>query len=827
MAYYNDNSLFPNRPSMYSSPPQAAPPPPQRPYFTVYQPSSSEFVQPPPPPRPSSAYIAPFPGQKYDDQPTYNPPYPPPPSDTIPQRYSSLTPQPLHQPQPVSLVSPPEVLPPRSSSLSEVSENTNSAGGYYGNAQYQDSNTPVYPPPTPAETPFPTQQYANSAASDFGQGHTGTQPFVPLRSHTPSLASSFSSLAIDTSPQMQHQAFPSSSSSSLSSASSATEPPRVVTFPTLETLQNAATTLDTAEDIDQISWAQDVLRLVDKQLSPGGGGPPTDFTHPDAAVPNINKLSPALKDMVDNAVSIIIVVSTSPNQKASALALYLKAKLQSSGLCQDTLPKNNRQAFKDFESAARGGEIRGWYRLGMDYEGVNDIKRAKGCYERGIKRGDCECTYRMGMAHLLGQLNLPANPATALSLLRQASDISTIDFPQPSYVYGMLLAGELSVPTDIPASLVIPPTATPTEALYNQWNLARDAIERAAYFSYPPAQYKAGFLYEHAALGTAYDPLVSVNWYTYASKNGEKEADMALSKWFLCGAEGNFPKNESLARTFAEKAARKGHPNGCFALGYYYELGVGGRKDLDQAKKWYKKAANLGNADAPIRLSALSAPVPTSISMAEHETRLNDTLVRRRTQAKIRSDRQSISRPNRRHGQNPPPPPQATLQMPQAFTSPRPQEWEQRRPTPSQRPVPVPMPMAMPVPSASPSPMSPRVQAGVGVGEIMSPNVNDYYGNPIPSSNSFPSRPPIPHQSFNQNQTYPDNNARRQQGYRPDENGRKPSGVSVSTTSTSLSDLPLPEEGKDGNRPPKKEAATFAEMGFQSKPVEEDGCVIM
>jgi hypothetical protein len=46
---------------------------------------------------------------------------------------------------------------------------------------------------------------------------------------------------------------------------------------------------------------------------------------------------------------------------------------------------------------------------------------------------------------------------------------------------------------------------------------------------------------------------------------------MALSKWFLCGAEGCFDKNEGLARTFAEKSARKAHPNGCFAMGYYFE----------------------------------------------------------------------------------------------------------------------------------------------------------------------------------------------------------------------------------------------------------------
>lgn len=135
----------------------------------------------------------------------------------------------------------------------------------------------------------------------------------------------------------------------------------------------------------------------------------------------------------------------------------------------------------------------------------------------------------------------------------------------------MLLAGELSTPAPIPPHLLLSPTSQPSDALHAQHHAAREAIERAAHFGLAPAQYKLGYLFEHASLGTMYDPLLSVQWYSLASQGGEIEADMALSKWFLCGAEGHFGKNEDLARTFAEKAARKGHPNGCFAMGYYFE----------------------------------------------------------------------------------------------------------------------------------------------------------------------------------------------------------------------------------------------------------------
>lgn len=66
---------------------------------------------------------------------------------------------------------------------------------------------------------------------------------------------------------------------------------------------------------------------------------------------------------------------------------------------------------------------------------------------------------------------------------------------------------------------------------------------------------------------------------------------MALSKWFLCGAEGFFEKNEDIAFTFADKAARKSLPTAEFALAYYHEVGVGVGKDIERAKKWYQKVS--------------------------------------------------------------------------------------------------------------------------------------------------------------------------------------------------------------------------------------------
>ena len=51
---------------------------------------------------------------------------------------------------------------------------------------------------------------------------------------------------------------------------------------------------------------------------------------------------------------------------------------------------------------------------------------------------------------------------------------------------------------------------------------------------------------------------------------------------------GGFEKDEALALTFAEKAAKKGLPAAEFAMGYYAEVGVVQPRDVGKAVYWYK-----------------------------------------------------------------------------------------------------------------------------------------------------------------------------------------------------------------------------------------------
>ncbi|KAJ6590719.1 hypothetical protein DFH09DRAFT_1274138 [Mycena vulgaris] len=370
----------------------------------------------------------------------------------------------------------------------------------------------------------------------------------------------------------------------------------------------------------QLAWARDVLFLVDR--TPSLSTSPLAL----AAAPLVLSLASA----------------------AVPEALHLRATFAASGAYPNLLPANPRAAFRDFEAAARAGYAPAWFRLARDYEAFNDSAHALDCLTRGARANDPAALHRLGAAHLLGQLGLAASPAEAVPYLHRAAVRASLQCPQPAYVFALILLEEFSV--RVAPGLLAP--FLPGGQSAGQY--ARALLERAAALHFAPAQYKLGHAFEFAVPPAAFpfDPLLSVQWYSLASQAGEAEADMALSKWFLCGAEGAFDKDESLARTFAAKAAAKGLAAGEFAMGYYCEVGIGGARDIDGdgrggvgAREWYAKAAAHGNADAAERLRALAQPAAQALGRTEHDALTGDKLVRKRTQARMRSDREGGGAP--------------------------------------------------------------------------------------------------------------------------------------------------------------------------------------
>lgn len=163
-------------------------------------------------------------------------------------------------------------------------------------------------------------------------------------------------------------------------------------------------------------------------------------------------------------------------------------------------------------------------------------------------------------------------------------------------------------------------------------------IEKAAYLGFAKAQTKMGAAYELCQLGCHFDPTLSLHYNNLAARQGEPEAEMAISKWFLCGYEGLFKKSDEMAFTYAQRAAQTGLATAEFAMGYFYEVGIHVAANLKEARVWYTKAAENGNKDAKGRVEGITRS--KTLSRKDHE---------RIAVAKINSTRASVrgNRPER------------------------------------------------------------------------------------------------------------------------------------------------------------------------------------
>lgn len=74
---------------------------------------------------------------------------------------------------------------------------------------------------------------------------------------------------------------------------------------------------------------------------------------------------------------------------------------------------------------------------------------------------------------------------------------------------------------------------------------------------------------------------------------------------YLTGSEGVLQQSDKEAYLWARKAAKKAVPKAEYAVGYYYEVGIGTPADLAEAVRWYKRASSQGNKKAMQRLTEL------------------------------------------------------------------------------------------------------------------------------------------------------------------------------------------------------------------------------
>lgn len=220
-----------------------------------------------------------------------------------------------------------------------------------------------------------------------------------------------------------------------------------------------------------------------------------------------------------------------------------------------------------------------------------DAHRAAQFYRKAAASGHPGAMYKFGMVLVNGLLNQQRNPREGISWLKRASTNETEPCPYAFHELGCLYEGTRE---DIPRNVLIA-----------DLNYAYELFLKAANMGYAPSQYKLGLCYEYGLLNLPIDARRSISWYTKAAEQGDPEAELALSGWYLTGSEGILKQSDTEAYLWARRAADKGLAKAEYAVGYYSENGVGVKMDAMEAQRWYLRAAGQGNKRALNRLKEI------------------------------------------------------------------------------------------------------------------------------------------------------------------------------------------------------------------------------
>lgn len=456
----------------------------------------------------------------------------------------------------------------------------------------------------------PAHGFNHQPPSQFpprGSSYTTDQDVHAQQGQWPSRQASISS-SFNQPPAVQPQAMHQQSSHDYHSFAQLSEIPNFSIFPKLSNrppnvppsddekeavLENARLPVLNSNDPEmQLAWAQDTLQYVDlAQLN----------EQRLAELQGARPATPAVEHQLRvDAMNVTGFLADQFHPKADFMrGVWLE--FGKFGLRVD-----KKEAFRAYTRAAQKGYSRAEYRMGMQFEQSNDPIKALQHYKAGSDAGDSASNYRLGMMTLLGQHGQQQDFSRGIQLIKQAAATADENAPQGAYVLGMLQAREL------------PQINVPEMFLPYDEKAAKQHIEKAAYLGFAKAQLKLGSAYELCSLGCEFNPTLSLHYNALASRQGEAEADMSISKWFLCGYEGEFSKNEELAYTYAQRAAVTGLATAEFAMGYFHEIGMHVPVNIDKALEWYDKAARNGNKDAEQRIESIST-MHRTLSKKDHE----------------------------------------------------------------------------------------------------------------------------------------------------------------------------------------------------------------
>ena len=250
---------------------------------------------------------------------------------------------------------------------------------------------------------------------------------------------------------------------------------------------------------------------------------------------------------------------------------------------------DSKEAFTLYQSAAKLGHAPAAYRTAVCCEIGNDDGggtrkdplKAIQWYKRAATLGDPPAMYKVGMIMLKGLLGQPRNPREAVSWLKRAAERADAENPHALHELGLLYE-----------------SASGNDVIIRDQAYALELFNQAADLGYKFSQYRLGAAHEYGLMGCPIEPRLSIMWYSRAATQEEHQSELALSGWYLTGSEGVLGQSDTEAYLWARKAAIAGLAKAEYAMGYFTEVGIGVPTNMEDAKRWYWRAA--GKRQTPL-----------------------------------------------------------------------------------------------------------------------------------------------------------------------------------------------------------------------------------
>ncbi|KAI8335019.1 hypothetical protein BC941DRAFT_431008 [Chlamydoabsidia padenii] len=300
---------------------------------------------------------------------------------------------------------------------------------------------------------------------------------------------------------------------------------------------------------------------------------------------------------------------------------YYLANMYSSGLLHKSSKCEYDKAFPLYVQSAKHHHPDAAYRTAKCYEDGLGTRRDKAkavqFYRKAATLNHPGAMYRLGLAEMKGDLGMSINIRDGHKWLKRSAEASTTEYPHALHELAHL--HERGV-----ASII-----------FQDHDYAIRLYQDASDLGYAPSCFRLGECYEFGRLGCAVDPRQSMHYYGLAAEQGHPHACFALTAWYLIGVPGVMPPCDEQAFAWAMRAAHQGLARAEYAVGYFYEVGIGIEKNQSLAWEYYQKAAGHGEKRAMQRIQqaggayTLDPPTPcaseSSLSTSSQQRRQSST----------------------------------------------------------------------------------------------------------------------------------------------------------------------------------------------------------